>query len=257
MSDPAAAPTTSLSSTSSSSTAVPERALSRASRRRTRTRDRLLAAAEEAFRASAFRDVRMEDLAEAADVSVGTIYGHFGSKDGLWLAVAEQAVARFRRYLDEAFRPDATALEQVMAAGDSYLRFHLEQPGSFRFLAFGAGAGPIDAAGPGSVDGHLDDGVGARLEDLISDFQSRIQRALDDGEIAPGLDARLAARFLWGAWNGVVSFSLRADRMRLSDDDIAACLQQGRRIVLDGLGAAGNRDDAGRTRARLLDTGGV
>lgn len=223
--------------------------VSRASRRRVRTRERLLAVAEEAFTAGSYRDVRMEDLAETADVSVGSIYDHFGSKDGLYLALAERALGQFAEYLERAFDADFTPLEQVMAAGDAYLRFHLEHPGSFRFLAFDA-----LGAGQGPVDGPLGERVGSQLEEIIGDFQGLIEAALAAGEADARFDPRLTARFLWGAWNGVVSFSLRQDRMRLSDEDIAACLQLGRRLVNDGLAAQGFRDDRGHSRARLMDT---
>jgi hypothetical protein len=53
----------------------------------------------------------------------------------------------------------------------------------------------------------------------------------------------------------VVSFSLRADRMALSDEEIAACLRLGRRMVNEGLTAPGFRDAEGRSRARLVDAG--
>jgi TetR/AcrR family transcriptional regulator len=224
---------------------------SRASRRRARTRQQVLDVAEKAVNGgAAYRDVRMEDLAEAADVSVGSIYGHFGSKGGLYLALAERALERFAEYLDQAFRPEYSPLEQVLAAGDVYLRFHLEHPGSFRFLAF-AGV----ETNPAQVDDGLRERVGAQLAEIVGGFQERIEAALTAGEMDSVYDARLTARFLWGAWNGVVFFSLRNDQMALTDDEIAACLQLGRRLVSEGFTARGFRDADGRSRARLIDTG--
>lgn len=61
----------------------------RVARRRDRTRSAILDAAEAAFIRRGYRGARMEDLAEEADVSVGSIYGHFGNKDGLYLALVE------------------------------------------------------------------------------------------------------------------------------------------------------------------------
>lgn len=221
----------------------------RITRRRARTREQILDAAERAFGAG-YRGARMEDLAEAADVSVGSIYGHFGSKDGLYLALVERALEQFATYLDHAFRPDYTPLEQVLAAGDVYLRFHLEHPSSFRFLAFDGVEAQTQTG-----DERLRERVGERLEEILGSFQARIEAAIAAGEADAGYDAKLAARFLWGAWNGVVSFSLRADRMALTDEEIAACLRLGRRMVNEGLTAPGFRDADGRSRARLVDAG--
>jgi AcrR family transcriptional regulator len=189
----------------------------------------------------------MEDVAERADVAVGSIYGHFGSKDGLYLALAERAVALFGRYLEQAYDDRWSPLEQVGAAGDAYLRFHLEHPGSFQYLAFDAGGDtPV-------VDAEQQARVAARVDEIVTGFERKIQEAIDAGEARP-LDARLVARFLWGAWNGVVALGLRGDRLALSDADIEAALQQARDVVVAGLCAPAARDDHGAPRARLVRT---
>lgn len=220
------------------------------SRRRARTREQILDAAEAAFAPAGYRGVRMEELAEAADVSVGSIYGHFGNKDGVYLALVERALEQFAAYLDAAFDPSYSPLEQAMAAGEVYLRFHLEHPGSFRFLAFDG----VETRMP-ELDADalaVRERVGERLEEILGGFQDRIQQAIEAGEADGGYDSKLVARFLWGAWNGVVSFGLRTDRMALSDDEIAACLRMGRRLVNEGLTAPAHRGPDGYSRGRLL-----
>ena len=212
----------------------------RAARRRARSRENLLTVAEEAFRHTPYRDVRVEDLAAAADVAVGSLYGYFGSKDGLYLTLVERAVTQFGDYLKQAFAQHGSPLEQVMAAGEFYLRFHLEHPGSFQFLTGGSVMG-----GPNPLTDQLRDRIGAQIEAILDGFQGRIEAAVEAGEVHADLDARLAARFLWGAWNGVVSLGLRGDRLRLTDEEIAACLRQGKRIVRHGLTAP-----AGHARAK-------
>jgi AcrR family transcriptional regulator len=194
----------------------------------------------------------MEELAEAADVSVGSLYVHFGNKAGLYLALAERALDQFAAYLDQAWRPEYSPLEQVMACGELYLRFHLEHPNSFRFLAFDGFGTELS-----QVDEELRQRVGERLDEILGVFQAHIEAAVEAGEADPSFAPREAARFLWGAWNGVVSFSLRNDRMALSDGEIAACLRLGRRMVNEGLTAPGFRDAEGRSRARLVNTGDV
>jgi TetR/AcrR family transcriptional regulator len=221
----------------------------RVTRRRARTRERILDVAEELFGAG-YQAARMEELAEAADVSVGSIYVHFGNKAGLYLALAERAADQFAAYLDRAWQSDCTALEKVMACGELYLRFHLEHPNSFRFLAFDGFGTELD-----QVDQELRQRVGERLDEILGVFQAHIEAAIAGGEADPSFTPKEAARFLWGAWNGVVSFSLRNDRMALTDEEIAACLRLGRRMVNEGLTAPAYRDADGRSRARLVGAG--
>jgi AcrR family transcriptional regulator len=213
-------------------------------------REQILDVAERAFTESGYREVRMEDIAEAVDVSVGTLYGHFGSKDGLYLALGERALEGFATYLAEAYQPDYTPLEQVIACGDVYLRFHLEHPGLFQFLAFDGVETRLAQA-----DDDLQSRIGRRVGEILGTFEDHIAAAIASGEADAVYEPKLIARFLWGAWNGVVAMSLRNDAMALTDAEVSACIQMGRQVVNNGLAAAAFRDDFGHSRARLVDTG--
>ena len=74
----------------------------RIQRRRTKTRAALLEAAERAFTTRRYHEVRVEELAAAADVSVGSLYNQFGGKEGLYVAVADRATRLFEQYLQRA-----------------------------------------------------------------------------------------------------------------------------------------------------------
>ncbi|MBA2350026.1 MAG: TetR/AcrR family transcriptional regulator [Solirubrobacterales bacterium] len=219
----------------------------RGARRAARTRAAILDAAERAIRIDGYRGTRMEAVAEAADVSVGSIYNHFGDKDGLYHALAERAVELFGRYMAAAYAAGATPLEQVMGAGEGYLRFHLEHPGAFRFLAFdGVEAGPVIG------DDELAARITTDLEAIIDSFREKIQEAIDAREIRPELDAHHLSRFLWSAWNGVVALGLRNDRLALTESEIDATIQTGLRLVVEGLVDPAWRDAHGNARARLV-----
>lgn len=217
----------------------------RGARRRALTRAAILDAAERTFTDAGLRGTKIEDIAERADVAVGSIYSHFGNKDGLYLAVVERAVELFGRYMQQAYQPHWTALEQVMACGDAYLRFHFEHPGAFRFLAF------EDIDEDAAIDPDQRARVAAGIDGLIDEFSAKIQEAVDAGEARP-LDARLAGRFLWGAWNGTVALGLRRDGLALTETEIHDAIQQAREIVVAGLSAPGTlAANGGMARAQL------
>jgi AcrR family transcriptional regulator len=58
--------------------------------RKAETRARLIAAAGDLFARKGFHAVSAEAVADAADRTTGALYNHFGSKDGLLLALVEQ-----------------------------------------------------------------------------------------------------------------------------------------------------------------------
>jgi TetR/AcrR family transcriptional regulator len=223
---------------------VAESNATRGARRRARTRAAILDAAERTFAEVGYRGAKMEDVAEQADVAVGSIYSHFGNKDGLYLALVERAVDLFARYMHQAYRPDWTALEQVMGCGDAYLRFHVAHPGAFRFLAY------EDLADEVAIDPAQQARIAAGIDAIMDEFSAKIQEAVDSGEARP-LDARLTGRFLWGAWNGTVALGLRRDGLALSENEIEGAIQQAREIVVAGLCSPSARDAAGEPLAQL------
>ena len=216
--------------------------------RRTRTRAALLDAAERAFTRGGFNGVTMDQLAAEADVSVGAIYDHFAGKDGLYLAVAARAAETFNEYISRAYTVSSSPLEQVMAAGHAYLRLHLEHPGLFRFIAYDG----VESRPP-TVGGTETGAAAATVAATLDGFRERIAAAVAAGEVADYVDPEITARVLFAAWNGMVALGLRTDGLRLDDDAIASCIQQARRLVVEGLSTPAARGEDGYTRVRLLE----
>jgi AcrR family transcriptional regulator len=63
-------------------------------------RSRILAAAMRLFAEQGYEAARVEDLAASLGIAKGSVFQHFGSKQGLFLAAYRQAVDSLPRYLD-------------------------------------------------------------------------------------------------------------------------------------------------------------
>jgi AcrR family transcriptional regulator len=198
-------------------------------RRKARTVGAILSAAGSLFHAKGLQNTTIDEIAELADVSVGSVYHHFKSKEALYLELTERALDVNEEYMQRAERPDYSPLQRVLAAGDVYLAFHLEEPGAFRMIAL-----RVLEPSPGDDLRDVEQRIADRVERLVGAVEAQLQAALAAGEIRP-LDTRLAMTFLWGAWNGVIALSLRQDRLRLSDEQLIDTLEAGRRLVLDTL----------------------
>lgn len=71
-----------------------------------RTRQRLLAHAQRLFRERGYAATSLEQIAEAAEVTKGAIYGHFASKEDLMLSALEAAPAPdYSTTLNDQSRP--------------------------------------------------------------------------------------------------------------------------------------------------------
>ena len=219
-------------------------AAARADRRRARTRGAILDAAEAVFGREGYETARLEEIAEAADMSVGSIYTHFDGKRDVYLHLVERALVLFADYMKRSDDPSMTPLQRVLAGGDAYLKFHLEHPGAFHFLAY---------RNPGVIP-LSDDDVEARIRDrvggLLRGFAGQIDKAIEAGE-ARAVDSMRLTQYLWGAWNGVIALRLQPDGLRLSDGEIAETLELARWLLREGLAARSLRDANGEVGDRV------
>jgi AcrR family transcriptional regulator len=95
-----------------------------------RTRQRLLAQAQRLFRERGYAATSLEQIAEAAEVTKGAIYGHFTSKEDLMLSVLEAVPAPdYSASLNDQSRPLRERLAPFSRAVAA------EQPGDTEELA--------------------------------------------------------------------------------------------------------------------------
>lgn len=201
----------------------------RMQRRQLRNRDAILDAAEQLFADHGFQGLRIDSIAETADVSVGTVYVHFGSKEGVIAAAADRILDRAEHYMAQAYVLSDSPIEQVAASGAAYHNLLEDHPFLVRFLVAELPALPDDPA--------LDT-IRARITSLHEQLAATIDVAIAQGQIT-GLDSRMLATFLLGAWNGVHALGARLAVAGSGPAEIRDCLNQARRILLTGMAAEG------------------
>lgn len=151
------------------------------------TRQQLLGVGTRLFAERGVRATRATDLAEAAGVSVGTLYAHFGDKDGLLEAVLRSSIDEIRDGLDRLF---AQVLDGDTADIDT---------GTFAsvLVAFVA-ADPQRARLLLSPEVRVTE-VGQRLLDEIRETNvANIARCAEAGLLQPQLDPTATAHALLG-----------------------------------------------------------
>ncbi|WP_240505222.1 TetR/AcrR family transcriptional regulator [Nocardia mangyaensis] len=190
--------------------------------------DVLLRAAEEVFRDRSIEDVTVEEIAERAGVAVGSIYNHFGSKAGLRAAVVERALEVDRSFIDMAFTPDRTPVQQLYAVAEQYLQFYLQYPEYFRMLAFPAEPGQYTAGR------ELSERMAKQIDAQNDRMVVAIQAAIDAGVARP-VDAKKVAVVLLATWNGIISLNWRPDQLRRNESELRDLLETAADVVANGL----------------------
>ena len=88
-----------------------------------RTRGRLVASATKLFARKGYRDASVQEIAEAARISRGSIFWHFGSKEGLLWAVAEELFAQWENEVLVPEVGEATGIAAVRRSLDAHHAF--------------------------------------------------------------------------------------------------------------------------------------
>jgi TetR/AcrR family transcriptional regulator len=203
--------------------------MSRSERRKASTAASILDAAEGLFRQGGFQATTIDEIAEKADVSVGSVYVHFQTKVGLYLALVERALDLNEAAMGKVAELGLTSpLERVFAAGDAYLNFHLEHPGAFQMIA-------LRVLEPTSGVHEVEARIADRVQQLVLAVETDLRAAIDAGEVRSDIDAARTMRFLWGSWNGTIAMAVREDRLRIDEHELRSTLEAGRALVSAGL----------------------
>jgi TetR/AcrR family acrAB operon transcriptional repressor len=158
----------------------------------TRSRERLVAAATQLFAQRGYRDASVQAIAEAAGISRGSIFWHFGSKEGLLSAVAEAAFRRWEAETLVGDVGDARGLEAVRRALDSHQRFLRDERDVLRLffvLMF-------EALGPRPE-------LAERFAALHRGLRERGSEWLRDGDLREDVDPETVAALITGALGGI------------------------------------------------------
>jgi AcrR family transcriptional regulator len=167
-------------------------------------RARILAAAQRLFVARGYPATTAADIARAAEVSEGIVFHHFGSKEGVLVAVA----AEYGRGLADAMLA-AAEHESGTSGAEAMLRE------AFRYVRERGPLSRLLLLAPGAMD--LGSALHATRAPIVAAIASRLERLLDDGVVRP-LDPAIAAELFHAlVERALVECFVRGDGSREAD----------------------------------------
>ncbi len=171
---------------------------------------RILKAAVTRFRAEGYRSVRIEDLAETAEVSVGTVYNYSRTKGAILSATVAMEVEEVRAtgamLVDD---PPDNVEEALLQLIYQYYDHSLEYLSKEMWRT----AMALSIEAPGTPNGKrysdLDGRLAAQVTELIAALQDR-------GKVAPYLDATALGQLLFNNLNQMFIEFVKDDAMTLA-----------------------------------------
>jgi AcrR family transcriptional regulator len=98
---------------------IPERK----QREKERRRNEIVDAAERVFFSQGMENSTMDDVAEESELSKGTLYIYFKSKEDLYLAITKRGLDILTELFEKATGNASSGLEKIYAIGQAYSDF--------------------------------------------------------------------------------------------------------------------------------------
>ncbi len=193
----------------------------RKQREKEQRRESIIDAAETVFFSKGLENATMDDVANAAELSKGTLYLYFNSKEQIYLAIIMRGFAILDQLFKEASQNAINGLDKVRAIGQAYLRFYDEYPNYFMgLLYYESNTFSTEQIAELQEVCDVD-----RSEHSLNQLVAAIEEGQNDGSIKQTIEPLKLALLLWSMSTGVFQVShckekLILERRGLSSEDV-------------------------------------
>jgi AcrR family transcriptional regulator len=171
-----------------------------------RSNDRILQKALELFSEKGYDATSVREICEAAGITKPTLYHFYGSKEGVYRAIVEGALERFRTDMVLALSGEGSLRDRLVRMARAYVDATLREPDLARFIMALVHNSPGSAPATDFV----------RFYDaILTELARTMDVAVARGEISPGpTDVRLLV--IMGALGEAIHGHLLAGRPELT-----------------------------------------
>ena len=139
--------------------------------------DRILLKALELFSERGYDATSVREICEASGITKPTLYHFYGSKEGVYRALVEGALERFRGDVSRALSGEGTIREQLARMARAYIDAALREPQLARFLMALIHSSPRSAPATDFVGFY---------QGVVAGVGRAVDAAVARGELAPG-----------------------------------------------------------------------
>lgn len=184
------------------------------------TRENVLTAALEIFSQFGYSAARLADIAQAAEVTRGAIYHHFGSKEELYIALVTERSAGVNQLAEEILSQGGTSIATIRRLLVGLMEYAEENKEYRALLELAASKVELTEG----LESIREDTIKGRRQ-LAAYFQDLLSRGIQAGDIRSDLAVGAAAWGLVSFMNGVGliwiqdpdAFSLNEEKEALVD----------------------------------------
>ena len=169
-------------------------------------REEIINAAEKIFFEKGLVQATMDEIAEAAELSKGTLYLYYSSKEDLYLAVAMRGSEILHDLFEKVLSSGEPTVKMIASLGEAYYEYFKTHRNYFRMYYFFENPQVQSQVSPEMME------ICVKGDRRIWDQVVRLlQRGIDEGLLRMDLDPLEAGVMLWSNSNGLMRIMDRQD----------------------------------------------
>ena len=204
----------------------------RREREKDERREAIISAAEGVFFKKGMADATMDEIAEAAELSKGTLYLYYKSKEDLYLAVMLKGMEVMSELFRNAVSTDEPGIKQIANLGEAYYQYFEQHREYFRMFSFYESPLFHTQVSPEML--QLCTNQDRQVWELV---MAPIKKGQEEGMLHKELDPMEVAVMLWSNSNGLMRLIDRQGEYWKESFgvDIAALLRKSNAFLLEAM----------------------
>ncbi len=189
----------------------------------------IVEAAKTVFFEKGFQGTTMDQIAKAAELSKGSLYIYFPSKEELYVTVLVEGLEILHQKFSKAVEGKKNWERKLRDIGKAYYRFYQQHKNYFNIL-FLLHHGELAS----HLSHELDQKCFEKGLSCLNFLSQAIQDGINDGEIERQDPMELAV-ILWGSFNGIILLYEEEEHKNLISGTLDHLIQKSMDLIMGGL----------------------
>ena len=171
----------------------------RKEREKLQRRNDIIDAAEKVFFSRGFESATMDEIAEMAELSKGTLYLYFKSKEDLQFAIFMRGSDILMKIMKDNLSADSNGYQRLLELADSFIRFSREERNYFSLFMY------YESSRMEALNIDQDQlQIYLKEDSPLALVTHQVIRGIQDGSLRDDLSAEVFSATLWSQMLGVL-----------------------------------------------------
>jgi len=209
----------------------------RRKREKENRKNAILKAARKLFFDKGFRDVTVESIAKKAELSKGSVYLYFKSKEEIYTQILLSDIDKFHKVIANLMQEGQSSSAMLMGLANIYAEFFMNDRELFRIMMnYMLNTDHMNL--PEEID-HL---IVKATNKSVGIIEEIFAMGIRSGEFPPYIDLRQKRNAIWGLLNGTISLHLFTGSEEKREERIRSTIQTGLNTFLRGMRTPSRND---------------